>query len=122
PVAGPLLIPGEAGIELGGEVPEALPTVALRLGRPVAAATPLGPELDLRIGAYVVVPGRMVAVPSPRGDQDHVVAVGEVRERRRPLLAALRAGVGQQDGRGAERAPHPAAGRLHQVRVDLVAD
>jgi hypothetical protein len=95
PVPGSLLVAGEARVEVGGEVPEALPLGAVCLRGPVAPAAALGPELDLRVGQDVVVPGRMFALSAKRGDLDHVIAIVEVCELRSQTLATTFTGVGE---------------------------
>src|SRR5215208_1810582 len=122
PVTGPLLVAGEAGVERRRLLPEPLAQLTLCLPGAVTATATLGPELDLGIGDHVVVPGRVIAVASARGDQDDVVAVGEVGEWGAPLLVALRAGVREQNSGGVERSPDPAAAVPHQVGIDLVPD
>jgi hypothetical protein len=64
----------------------------------------------------------VLPVAAARGDHDDVVAVGEVGERRPPLLAGLAPGVDEEDLGRVEGRLQPPAADPHQHRVDLAAD
>src|SRR5918995_4294789 len=95
---GAALVGVVAGVELRRQLPEALALGSLRLAGAIHAAATAGPQLDFRVGLDVVEPGWMPGLSGLRTDQDDVVRIGEIDERRHPLLAALRSRMGEKDG------------------------
>ena len=94
----------------------------LALGDAGADRVALAPELDfaLRLGLQVERPGRDLGVAGVGVDHDDVLAVGEVDDRRRALLAGLAAGRGeQQDRRAADLAADAPAAEAVERRVEL---
>src|SRR4051794_19094185 len=100
-----LLVVGVAAVGPHGLRPQAL--ALLRVRHPGMHAPLLMADLDRRVGvrAQVVEPCRALGMAALRGDEDDVVAVGDVHQRRGAPRAALRADVvEQQHRRGAPEA------------------
>src|SRR5690349_1278298 len=86
---GALAVGRPVAVVPGGGRPEALALAGARLAR--ADLQPPAADLDLGVGvrAQVVQPARMLRVAALRGDDEEVVAVRHVDERRAPALAGL---------------------------------
>jgi hypothetical protein len=74
------------------------------------------------MGEQVVIPSRVLFAAIIRRDQNDVVTVGEVCERRLPALAAARTDQRQDQNRHPETKSHAPTGCLHERGLDWCND